>query len=119
VPFRGAPCSDAAGTQHDYRYCRDLLRQNSTTGRLVDERTGGIFFNYIDQHDGAVHQVWMDDPQSLAIKYDLANERHLLGIGMWNVDCLDYSANATEDIQRDTRDMWNVMKRFPLRSIDK
>jgi len=49
VPFRGAPCSDAAGTQYDYKYCRELLRFNSTTGRQIDKRTGGIFFNYINK----------------------------------------------------------------------
>jgi hypothetical protein len=50
----------------------------------------------------------MDDPESLLIKYELANDRHLLGIGMWNVDCLDYSANATQD----TKNMWRAMERF-------
>jgi hypothetical protein len=54
----------------------------------------------------------MDDPQSLVIKYELANDRHLFGIGMWNVDCLDYSANATKEAQQDTRNMWNAMERF-------
>ncbi len=87
---------------------------NSTTGRLIDNQTGGIFFNYLNKQDGYIHQVWMDDPETLLIKYDLANNRHLFGIGMWNVDGLDYSANATKDIQQDTRDMWNAMERFHL-----
>jgi hypothetical protein len=51
----------------------------------------------------------MDDPETLSIKYNLANNRQLLGIGMWNVDCLEYSINET--IQ-DTKDMWNAMKIF-------
>ncbi|CAF1246887.1 unnamed protein product [Rotaria sordida] len=114
VPFRGAPCSDAAGVQQDYRYCRQLLRLNSTTGRLIDNRTGEVFFNYINKQDGYIHQVWMDDPETLLIKYDLANDRQLFGIGMWNVDCLDYSANATKEAQQDTIDMWNAMKRFHI-----
>jgi hypothetical protein len=54
----------------------------------------------------------MDDPQSLLIKYNLANERHLYGIGMWNVDCLDYSSNATEEVKKDTSDMWHAMEIF-------
>ncbi|CAF1326622.1 unnamed protein product [Adineta steineri] len=112
IPFRGAPCSDAAGVQHDYKYCRELLRVNSTTGRLVDNRTGGVFFNYKNQGDGYIHQIWMDDPETLVIKYDLANTRHLLGIGMWQADALDYSPNATQD----TIAMWNAMERFHFRN---
>jgi hypothetical protein len=54
----------------------------------------------------------MDDPESLLIKYELANDRHLLGIGMWNVDCLDYSTNATQEVQQDTKNMWRAMERF-------
>lgn len=86
---------------------------NSTTGRLIDNRTGGVFFIYVDQQDQHIHQVWMDDPQTLVIKYGLANDRQLMGIGMWNVDCLDYSPNATEEAKQDTKDMWNAMKIFP------
>ncbi|CAF3315015.1 unnamed protein product [Rotaria socialis] len=112
VPFRGAPCSDAAGVQRDYQYCRVLLRMNSTSGRLIDNRTGAVFFNYVNQQDTYVHQVWMDDPETLTIKYNLANDRRLLGIGMWNVDCLDYASSASKEAQQDTTDMWNAMKIF-------
>lgn len=79
---------------------------------MIDNRTGGIYFNYINQNDGYTHQVWMDDPQSLVIKYELANDRHLLGIGMWNVDCLDFTSNATKEAQQDTKDMWQAMEKF-------
>ena len=54
----------------------------------------------------------MDDPESLTIKYTLARDRNLFGIGMWNVDCLEYSANATEEAQQDTKDMWHAIKLF-------
>lgn len=89
-----------------------MLRVNSTTGRLIDKRTGGIYFNYVNNKDGSTHQIWMDDPESLSIKYELANDRHLLGIGMWHVDCLDYSANATQQAQQDTKNMWKAMEVF-------
>lgn len=100
--------------QRDYRLCRQLLRFNATTGRMVDSRTGGVFFNYVSQVDGHTHQIWMDDPETLTIKYELANEQHLLGIGMWNVDCLDHSPNATKEARQDTTDMWNAMGAFHL-----
>lgn len=59
----------------------------------------------------------MDDPESLSIKYNLANERQLFGIGMWQVDCLDYSSNATEEVKRDTKNMWNAMEIFHSNSF--
>ncbi len=113
VPFRGYPCSvSVVGSDHDYHVCRELLRVNSTTGRCVNSRTGGVFFNYFNLNDGYMHQVWMGDPDTLSIKYELARDERLLGIGMWNVDYLDYAANASKVVQQDTKDMRDAMHRF-------
>lgn len=60
-----------------------------------------------------MHQIWMDDPVTLVLKYQVAYVGHLLGIGMWNVDTLDYSSNATKQAKQDTIDMWNAMEQFP------
>lgn len=103
------------GEQHHYSICRELFRVNATTGLIFDNRTGAFFFNYNKDGQGPVHQVWMDDPESLLIKYDLANQFQLRGVGMWHADCLDYSANASTQVQQDTRDMWNALRRFPMK----
>ena len=104
------------GEQHHYSICRELLRVNATTAPIFDNRTGAVYFNYNKDGHGRVHQVWMDDPQSLLIKYDLANNFHLRGVGMWHADCLDYSANASSQVQQETRDMWNALRRFPTKT---
>ncbi len=39
------------------------------------------------------HQVWYDDPESLARKYDLVFQQNLQGIGIW---ALTYDSNTTE-----------------------
>lgn len=89
------------------------MRVNSTTGRLLDNQTDSVYFNYKDSKHGHTHQVWMDDQETLLMKYDLANDFQLRGIGMWHADSLNYSANASTEVIQDTRDMWNAMHQFP------
>lgn len=45
VPFRGAPCSDAAGTQKTYKW---IMKQvdASLSGRLWDDSQQAPYFNY-------------------------------------------------------------------------
>jgi hypothetical protein len=50
-------------------------------------------------------QVWYDNPASLALKYRIAADHGLKGIGFWNLDCLDYSSKDAL-VQQQTREMW-------------
>jgi spore germination protein YaaH len=104
------------GDQHHYSVCRELLRVNATTAPVFDNRTDAVFFNYKKNGHGLVHQVWMDNPQTLLSKYDLATNFGLRGVGIWNADNLNYSANASSEVQQDTRDMWNALHRFPTKT---
>jgi len=60
TPYRGAPCSDAAGSEMNYRDVLLLLRDNSTTGRMWDSEFASPWFDYVDVADGTVHQVRFD-----------------------------------------------------------
>eukprot|EP01099_Mayorella_cantabrigiensis_P003443 TRINITY_DN2640_c0_g1_i3.p1 TRINITY_DN2640_c0_g1~~TRINITY_DN2640_c0_g1_i3.p1 ORF type:complete len:292 (+),score=42.46 TRINITY_DN2640_c0_g1_i3:355-1230(+) len=110
VPFRGAPCSDAAGVQHDYRIIKQLLYHNSTTGRQWDEKSQSPWFNYVDQA-GKLHQVWYDDPASLAIKFAFGQSMSLRGAGMWNADSLSYNTTDPQSIE-ETQVMWDIMRTY-------
>ena len=101
-----------ARDQHQYSVCRELLHVNSTTGPLFDNRPASLFFNYKNSKNGHTHLVWMYSPETLSVKYDLANDFQLRGIEMWHTDCSDYSVNASTEVQQDTREMWNAMHRF-------
>ena len=71
------------------------------------------YFEYKDQNQHT-HQVWYDDPESLMRKYAVAAEMHLRGVGMWNVDCLDYKS-TNPAVKEQTRAMWDALRRgFPL-----
>lgn len=105
VPFRGAPCSDASGKQIPYSIMMKQIN-SSISGRLWDENQRAPYYNYKDT-EGRVHQVWYDDPESIALKAAYVAQRGLRGIGMWNGNILDYSSDPVA--QQQTVDMWNAL----------
>ena len=54
-------------------------------------------------------QVWFDTPESLAAKYQVASDLGLAGIGMWNLDCLDYESSDPR-VQAQTAAMWVAVR---------
>ncbi|XP_040040411.2 di-N-acetylchitobiase [Gasterosteus aculeatus] len=105
VPFRGAPCSDAAGQQKTYKWIMKQVN-DSFSGRLWDDKQQAPYFNYKDQK-GQIHQVWYDDPQSICPKAQSVKSKGLRGIGMWNGNILDYSDELVAKQQ--TAGMWNAL----------
>nr|XP_046247613.1 di-N-acetylchitobiase [Scatophagus argus] len=105
VPFRGAPCSDAAGKQKTYKWIMQQVNI-SMSGRLWDNKQQAPYFSYKDPK-GQIHQVWYDDPQSICPKADYVKTKGLRGIGMWNGNILDYSDEAVAREQ--TTLMWNAL----------
>lgn len=105
VPFRGAPCSDAAGRQKPYKW---IMKQvdSSSSGRMWDDKQLAPYFNYKDQ-EGRTHQVWYDDPQSICPKADSVRAKGLRGIGMWNGNILDYGDEPVA--RQQTEMMWNAL----------
>lgn len=55
--WRGFPCSDGVGTQHDYSVVVQMLA-NSTTGEMWDENSQSPWFNYQDPLSNKQYQVW-------------------------------------------------------------
>lgn len=45
VPFRGVPCSDAAGKQKPYKWLMEQVN-SSMSGRLWDDEQQAPYFNY-------------------------------------------------------------------------
>ncbi len=54
-----------------------------------------------------INQIWFDSTQSLAKKYLFAVNSKLRGVGMWNVDQLDYSNTPQANTQR--KQMWDTL----------
>ena len=112
VPFRGAPCSDAAGRERNFAEYGDLLAI-SPTGRHWSAQYASWWFNYVHPDDGVVHQVWMDDVVSLRVKYRLVERHELRGVGMWAADFLNY----TEPVVEETRHMWAAIGEAAARGV--
>jgi len=100
VPFRGCNCTDAAGIEFAYKDVMNMLAQ-SNTGRQWDEVAKAPHFDYFEGNQ--TYQVWYDDPQSLFVKYKIAADMGLGGVGFWTGNFLDYS-NKTM-----VRNMWTVV----------
>nr|XP_038038788.1 di-N-acetylchitobiase isoform X2 [Anas platyrhynchos] len=105
IPFRGAPCSDAAGRQVPYGAIMKQVN-SSISGVLWDEVQKSPFYEYKDSL-GQFHQVWFDDPHSISLKAAYVKNRGLRGIGMWNGNSLDYSREAAAEQQ--TEAMWQAL----------
>ena len=106
VPFRGSPCSDAAGGEQAYTSIMSLLHQSGSSVER-DPVSKSPFFYFTDE--GSEHQLWFDDPTSLADKLALVKEYELGGAGPYEFSDLDY--NQSSPIARlETEKMWKVLR---------
>ena len=57
---------------------------------------------------GGWSQVWYDDVSSISEKVQLASQLGLQGVGVWNLDCLEYEEEKAQD---ETIAMWQALER--------
>eukprot|EP00754_Rhynchopus_humris_P021211 Rhum_TRINITY_DN14734_c0_g1::Rhum_TRINITY_DN14734_c0_g1_i1::g.112122::m.112122/K12310/CTBS; Di-N-acetylchitobiase len=105
-PFRGVNCSDAAGTEIEFsEYMARLNAGNTTTGRRWNADVGTPYYNYVK--DGVVHQMWIDDAESLKLKYAVAAKYGLRGVGPFTYGDLAY---GTDLEKKQAKEMWEALK---------
>ena len=92
VPFRGVPCSDAAGTEMPVLKILQRLYQSGAHLQR-DDNQDAPYFNVIEHNNSSssnnntnrnnltVIQYWFDDPTSLRHKYAWAQSQNLAGVG--------------------------------------
>jgi spore germination protein YaaH len=78
------------------RFANDAVN-SQTYGRLWDATSQTPWYRW--QASGVWHQVWYDDAESLGLKYQLAQDHGLQGVGMW---ALNYDGTRPE--------LWNELQ---------
>lgn len=106
VPFRGANCSDAAGSQHPYSYMLETLKEHNATYQW-EWKTCTPYYTIQDKGTGQYIQMRFDDDKSLSYKYAVATDNSLRGVGMWTANFLDYSDTLEALEQREL--MWGAL----------
>lgn len=106
VPYAGAPCSDASGSEHPYAEILALLDQgeNATAVRL-QASTHSLEFNWLNGTD--VFEFWFDDARTLASKFAVAKSFQAKGVGVWTIDMAPYTSSKAA-----TNEMWNAFDAF-------
>lgn len=137
VPFRGAPCSDAAGREVGLsKLLLEKLPKSPAKfgGVRFDDISMSPYFVYdtaaaaettsssssssahakqqreYEERTYRYHMVRFDCPRSLSLKYLLAKELKLAGVGFWNVDSLDYGGD--EAVEKIRRGMFQALDTF-------
>ncbi|HOI30449.1 MAG TPA: glycosyl hydrolase family 18 protein [Melioribacteraceae bacterium] len=76
---------------------REIMDEYSTYDRMWDEVSSTPWIRWFDN---GWHQVWYDDHVSLEMKYDLAIQQNLFGVGIW---ALGYDGDRDE--------LWNLIEK--------
>ena len=108
VPFRGAPCSDAAGSEKPYVSIQQLIASGGNVTQFWDNTTMTPFLNYLHPVTGQRRQLWWDDPRSTAAKLEVAADLGIAGFGPYEFSDLDYTASG----KGASAAMWEVLRRY-------
>ncbi|GFO06697.1 Di-n-acetylchitobiase [Plakobranchus ocellatus] len=57
---------------------------------------------YFSYKSDKLYQMQYDNPKSLNLKYQLAAQMGVRGVGFWHIDCLDYSASPEAQKMRES-----------------
>ena len=58
-----------------------------------------------------MHQIRYDDPQSLTVKFTMAIDKNLRGVGVWNAESVNYTSTSSDQIKA-VKDMWDTFPRY-------
>eukprot|EP01084_Bolivina_argentea_P261032 440990_1 len=113
-PFRGMNCSDAVGKVLTFANINKLidLEINITEIRW-DNNTKSPYFNMKmeqNMNGNQVYQIWYDDVNSLAMKYQYAKSNKLRGVGPFEFSQL-YDTFSDVEQQR-AKQMWSALDVF-------
>jgi len=114
VPFRGINCSDAAGHEVSFYSIMKLVDSGaSIDGVHWDYSTQSPFFNFIPAGQ-TIYQMWFDNATSLGLKYSIANDFGIRGVGPFTYTDVDTtgSKSGNPKAPQEAQDMWAALRAF-------
>ena len=72
---------------------------------VIDDASTSVHFEYLDG-SGRRHQIWFDNPTTLAAKYAWVAKAGLRGVGIFETTMLDRCSNASRAA------MWGALSHF-------
>ncbi|CAN5186781.1 hypothetical protein BH09PAT2_BH09PAT2_09970 [soil metagenome] len=91
------------GLLQTYKSVKESVHANRTDATVYKtgwDEVGQVGWKaYYTPASGTWRMVYMDDPRSLGAKYDLAKNKHLLGVGIW---AIGFEGDSTE--------MWDMLR---------
>jgi len=121
IPFRGVNCSDAAGHQMEFYEFMKLADSGAPlNGVQWDENTQSPFFNMVGDGE-MVYQIWFDNATSLAVKYSLAKEMGIRGVGPFSFNFVDNTGqkSGNPNAPKEAQLMWDALRTFKQNSLSK
>jgi len=86
-PWRGTNCSDAVGNEVNYGKIMKIVNSGSILTDPLKDDSGGVFFNYrCSPSSSSICQMWFDNPWSLSVKYSIAKDLGIRGVGPYRFD---------------------------------
>nr|CAB3234136.1 di-N-acetylchitobiase-like [Phallusia mammillata] len=100
-----------AGMPNTQRNFKDImvLFEKNIGGMKWDSKAASPFFT-IKEGD-VYHQLRFDNQESLTVKYELAKNLGLRGLGMWTADSLNYTSTDPGIVQQ-TKSMWDLITSY-------
>mmetsp|Transcript_14772 Transcript_14772/g.19330 ORF Transcript_14772/g.19330 Transcript_14772/m.19330 type:complete len:479 (+) Transcript_14772:70-1506(+) len=129
VPFRGVPCSDAAGSEVPYHAIIQLIVDRQLTVHF-DENQYAPYFTVLEEHQdeknnrgnddedsdddsvATIHQYWFDNADSLKRKYAWANSVGLLGVGPYAYHDVNFPQSGDSRWEPFASSLWSSFDAF-------
>ena len=103
-------CSDAAARERSFADIQNVQSNDPTASEVrFDTSTDTPFFHYVDSKTSKVHQIWFDDANSSSLKYNVALNLGVRGVGPFTFSDLDYSSDRA--LSQATA-MWNALASY-------
>jgi len=115
IPYQGVNCSDTAGKEDSFYNIMKMVDSGAPlNGVHWDTNTQTPYFNFLGTDSQTVYQMWFDNATSLALKYNIAKEFGLRGVGPFTYADVDNtgSKSGNPKAPAEALEMWAALRAY-------